>query len=151
MTLQDKVNIVYNRVHLDTLKNKKYPLTDRIYCKRYSVPLRDDRATKKNIEAFIKAKDSGYLKDFHDFCNSRGMDDGRIYRNGKKSIENSEGGTIPYLIFMFILTMIITYCLHMQEAILIVYGLFLILYKVLGRRKAMLITFVLTLILSRGM
>lgn len=140
MNLADKVNIVYNKSH--GLSNSNYSKLDISLCKKYRVSYNDKRATKKNIESFIRAKDSGYSKDFNDFCYENDFSDGRKTRNGKKAWENNwrnhtlEIGAMCFILFCA-LQAYNSMALFLPLVLVVV-----VLWKLFGKRRALLLSFI---------
>lgn len=83
MNMGTKVEIVYSLARRGNI-NARFSAKDVKYCQRhYPIGVDDtSRATKKNIEAYVRARDSGYRKEFNDFCYERGLVDKRKHRDG---------------------------------------------------------------------
>lgn len=134
LSLKEKVDIVYNASH--GKPNDMHSKSEVTKCTRkYVVPYKDTRATKKNIEQFIRQKDNGFRKDFNDFCYEKNLADGRKTRNGKKEYENSlHAQLIQICALLFVnYCALVTYDAKQFLPFLIVVQL--VIWKVLGRRK----------------
>lgn len=144
MKLSDKVDIVYNDSH--GLSNSSYSRSCINECRKYKVPFNDNRATKKNIEAFIRAKDSGYRKDFTDFCHEGDFADGRKTRNGKGAWENNWRNHILEIGLMCFIIFGALYVYGNTALFLPIVIIVLILWKLLGKRRALLLSFLFFLV-----
>lgn len=141
MKLNDKINIVYNLSH--GLSNSEYSKSDINSCKKYRVPYNDSRATKKNITSFIKAKDSGYRKEFDDYCKDNNYADSRKNRNGKDAWENDwRSHGLKVGLMCFILFFALEDC-GKTILFLPLVALVILIWKFLGKRRALLFSFLL--------
>lgn len=134
LNINDKVSIIYNASHGKS--NDAYSSAEVKTClRKYKVSYHDPRATKKNLQKFVAAKDNGYRKDFNDYCFGNNLADGRKTRNGKKEWNNSLKEQVIVLCFLAFFNWMALEAYGMKILLPLVLGGEYAIWKLLGRRK----------------
>ena len=101
LNINDKVSIIYNASHGKS--NDAYSSAEVKTClRKYKVTYHDPRATKKNLQKFVAAKDNGYRKDFNDYCFDNNLIEEKREMEKENGTIRSKSRLLYYVFWLFL-------------------------------------------------